>query len=106
MALGAGCCPRRACSRRCWLRGLCEYFSERRSEPPLSLPKLRTPVSDAPASAADLVELMMRVTLGTALTENLKWSRKEARFVYAETGPRPASVERGTAKQYGWMRLI
>ncbi|KAL1411299.1 hypothetical protein Q8F55_002250 [Vanrija albida] len=65
-------------------------------EPPVHLPKLRTPSAASPVDVKVLLDLMMRATLGTTLTDDLRWSRREQRFVYAETGARPKGIERST----------
>lgn len=62
----------------------------------MHLPKLRTPSAASPVDVKVLLDLMMRATLGTTLTDDLRWSRREQRFVYAETGARPKGIERST----------
>nr|XP_019007244.1 uncharacterized protein I203_00840 [Kwoniella mangroviensis CBS 8507]OCF70705.1 hypothetical protein I203_00840 [Kwoniella mangroviensis CBS 8507] len=69
-------------------------------EPPIALPKLgklsgaqSTPIHDSKT----LLELMMRSTLGTTITDHLKWNGRKARFIWADQGGRPIGVERVTA---------
>ncbi|BEJ16034.1 hypothetical protein CspHIS471_0506390 [Cutaneotrichosporon sp. HIS471] len=69
------------------------------SEPPLALPKLRTPAKSAPAPGRPVLDLLMRATLGTALSGTVRWSTRRGGFVYSDNGPRPAGLERRTAER-------
>ncbi|GMK55327.1 hypothetical protein CspeluHIS016_0203830 [Cutaneotrichosporon spelunceum] len=68
------------------------------SEPPLALPKLRTPANVAPAPGCSVLGLLIRATLGTALSGTVRWSTRRGGFVYSNTGPRPADLEWRTAE--------
>lgn len=69
------------------------------SEPPLALPKLRTPANAPPAPGRSVLDLLMRATLGTALSGTVRWSSRCGGFVYSDTGARPAGLERRTAER-------
>ncbi|CAK9781582.1 unnamed protein product [Cutaneotrichosporon oleaginosum] len=67
------------------------------SEPPLALPKLRPPTTAAPSPGRSVLDLLMRATLGTALSGTVRWSSRSGGFVYSDTGARPSGIERRTA---------
>ncbi|WWD17370.1 hypothetical protein CI109_101811 [Kwoniella shandongensis] len=68
------------------------------SEPPIYLPKLGKTSSPTPVhDSKDLLELMIRATLGTVTTDSLKWDGRKSRFGWSQGGGRPLGVERVTA---------
>ncbi|WWC89400.1 uncharacterized protein L201_004324 [Kwoniella dendrophila CBS 6074] len=67
-------------------------------EPPIYLPKLSKSSGSIPIhDSKTLLETMMRSTLGTTTTENLKWNTKRARYIWEDDAGRPMGVERVTA---------
>ena len=68
-----------------------------RSESAIHFPEKHEAAVQISQDPKELLDLMMRATLGSTMTDRLQWDKEENRFRYGQDGGRPVCVERITA---------